>query len=144
MSDARRWLAGLALALAAAATWWLTGTVAPPDAPTDPRARHEPDYVIERFTAWSMNERGGRRYRLEAERLVHYPDDDTAHLTRPYLVQYPGDGGAPIHTRAEQGVMPGDGREILMSGDVRMVRGADPASAGGEVLAERMRIELDR
>lgn len=144
MSDARRWLAGLALVLAAAGSWWLTGTVAPPEAPTDPRTRHDPDYVIERFTSWSMNERGERRYRLEAERLVHFPDDDTAHLTRPYLVQFPEDGGAPIRTRAEQGVMPGGGREIVMSGNVRTVRGADPAAVGGEILTDRMRIELDR
>lgn len=144
MTEARRWLAGLLLALAALGSWWLTGNVAPPETFTDPRSRHDPDYVIERFTSWSMNERGERRYRLEAERLVHYPDDDTAHLALPYLVQYPEDGGAPIHTRAERGVMPGDGREILMSGNVRTIRGADPVSAGGEILTDQMRIELDR
>lgn len=144
MSDARRWLVGLVLVLAAAGSWWLTRSVAPPQTPDDPRGRHDPDYVIERFEAWSMNERGQRRYRLEAARLVHYPDDDTAHLTRPYLIQYPEDGGAAIHTRAEQGMMPGSGKEIVMIGDVRTVRGADPGTAGGEIRTERMRIELDR
>lgn len=144
MSDARRWIAGALLVLAALGSWWLTGSVAPPDSTADPRTRHDPDYVIEQFTSWSTNERGERRHRLEAERLVHYPDDDTAHLTQPYLVQYPEDGGPPIHTRAREGLMPGDGREILMSGDVRTARGADPESAGGEILTDRMRIELDR
>ena len=41
---------------------------------------HDPDYYIENFTAVGMDIDGNRQYVLEAERMVHFPDDDTSLL----------------------------------------------------------------
>ncbi len=41
---------------------------------------HDPDYYIENFTAVGMDTDGNRQYVLEAARMVHFPDDDTALL----------------------------------------------------------------
>ena len=141
--EARKLLVGLALLALALGTWWLTQRAAVmPVEDTVPGVR-EPDYVIENFLAHAMNEAGSPKYRLSAERLLHYPDDDTAHLVEPVLVQYLPDG-ARTTTRARTGVMPGDGSEILMRGDVHVTRSADAGSAGGEIRADRLRVELDR
>lgn len=141
--DARKLVLGLALIALAAGTWWLTQRAAEaPPAGTAPAAR-EPDYVIENFLARAMNEAGHPKYRLSADRLLHYPDDDTAHLIEPVLVQYLP-GGARATTRARTGVMPGDGSEIVMRGDVHVTRTGDAGHPGGEIRADRLRIELDR
>jgi len=141
-ADARKLaiIAVLAL-LAGASWWWLRGQA--PTAPAISGLRHEPDYTVENFTATVMNERGQKKYRLSAARLVHYPDDDTSHLTQPYLIQYPLQG-APTHTKADSAVVPAGAREIFMRGNVRVTRGTDAHGAGGAVRAEQMRIELDR
>ncbi len=143
MSDTRALAAILVLALVAFGSWWLSRGGAPFTAPADPRARHDPDYAIEHFTATAMNERGRKRYVLTANRLVHYPDNDTAYLEQPYLIQYP-DTGAPIHARAETAMIPGDADEIYLRGNVRVTRGADARSVGGAITSDDMRIELDR
>jgi len=143
MTDTRTLIAVMVLALLAGASWWIGRNVAPLTAVSDPRARHDPDYVIQNFSSTVMNEHGRKKYVLTANRLVHYPDDDTAHLEHPYLIQYP-EGGVAVHAVADTGIVPGDADEIYMQGRVRVTRGADTRVAGGVITADTMRIELDK
>jgi lipopolysaccharide export system protein LptC len=143
MIDARRLALGVALAALAAASWWFTRDAAQPPSAADAKTRHDPDYFVERFTATAMNELGSPQYVLTADRMTHYPDDDTAHYVKPVLVQYKATG-ARITTRGDTGVMPGDGREIVLDGNVHAVQTGDPRSAGGEIIAEHLRVVLDR
>lgn len=46
---------------------------------------HFPDYFLENFTITRMNEDGQPAYILEADRLEHFADDDTADLLRPVI-----------------------------------------------------------
>jgi lipopolysaccharide export system protein LptC len=110
--------------------------------------RHDPDYYMENFTAIGMDEEGRRKYILEAERMVHYPDDDTALLDNPHIIQYKP-GVAPRHTYSESGWMGSDGNEVLLTGNVRVIQGAAPKdgtddSAGGVLTTDKLRILLDR
>lgn len=141
--DARRLAIAAALLLLAAGSWWLTRAVGPAAPVFDGSARHDPDYTIQDFTTTVMNAQGRRRYTLSATLLVHYGDDGTSDLTRPYLIQY-REGLAPVYTRADRGLIPKDGQEIIMSGNVESAQGRDPKSAGGEIRADRMKILLDR
>jgi len=105
---------------------------------------HDPDYYMENFTAVGMDKEGLRRYILEAERLVHYPDDNTALLDNPHIVQY-NPGLAPRHTYAESGWVSSDGNEVLLTGNVRVVQGrAGKNDPGGIMTTEKMRILLDK
>ena len=136
-----RWAAVL-LALVAVGAWWNWHNER--SAPNEQApAGHRPDYTIDDFTSTVMHANGQKKYRLQAARLVHYPDDDTSHLTAPYLIQYPLQG-TPVHTRADSAVVPAGAREIRMQGNVRVTRGRDTGNAGGTLLAEQLRIELDR
>ena len=139
----RRLMIGLLLLGLAGGSWWLTHQAAEPDSVASPARKSDPDYVIEKFVAHAMTERGTRKYVLSAQRLTHYPDTDLAHLIEPVLVQYLPDG-VLVTTKGDTGVMPGDGREVVMQGNVRVRRTAASASAGGEILTERLRVELDR
>jgi lipopolysaccharide export system protein LptC len=144
MPDARKLLVGVVLFASAVGTWWLTRRAAEPIPAAITKPRHEPDYVIENFVGNAMDAHGARTYHLTAQRVTHYADDDTTHFIRPVLVQFLRREGVTATTRADTGVMPGDGTEITMTGNVHATRTAGPRSTGGEVTAERLRIELDR
>ncbi len=143
MPDAKKIIIAVLLTLVAGGTWWLSQKAAAPEAPIDGKTRHDPDYTIENFTAFVMNERGRRKYVLKAKRLVHYPHDGTSDLEQPYLIQYREDG-APTHTRADTGKLSNDAGQIIMRGNVRVSRGRDSGGPGGEIKTEKMKILLDK
>jgi lipopolysaccharide export system protein LptC len=143
MRDTRKLVLALVLAAIAASTWWFTRDAALPTGTSDVKARQDPDYIVEKYAVRAMNEQGSPHYTLTAQRLTHYPHDDTAHFIEPVLVRFQPNG-ARVTTRADTGVMPGDAREIVMNGNVHTTQAGDPRSVGGEMRAERMRIQLDR
>ena len=148
MSDRRRFFDRRKLPLVAIlvvvviGSWWFTRDVTPPEDLPDVQAKHDPDYIIEKFTATAMNESGVPRYVLSATRLIHYPDDDTAHLADPVLVQHQADG-TQTTTRSDAAVMPGDGSEIVMLGNVHGKRSGISAGVSGDLRSETLRIQLD-
>ena len=105
--------------------------------------RHDPDYYIENFTATGLDKNGQRRFVIEAERMAHFPDDDTALLDNPHVIEYEI-GFAPRHTFADSGWMNSTGDEILLTDNVRIVVEPDSRGPGGEMKAKRMRILLDK
>ena len=105
--------------------------------------RHDPDYYIENFTATGMDKNGQRRFVIEAERMAHFPDDDTALLDKPHVIEYEV-GFAPRHTYSDSGWMSSSGDEILLTGNVKIVVEADSRGPGGTMKAKRMRILLDK
>lgn len=131
-----------ALAILAAVSWWLTDSGADRNAVRNGKARHEPDYFIENFTAATMDAQGRRKHELSAVRLVHYPDDDSVELDRPHLVQY-APGEPPVHTVADRGYSTSDNKTILMRGNVRVTRGAFGGRPSGEVSTHEMQVLLE-
>jgi lipopolysaccharide export system protein LptC len=132
-----------ALLLIAALVLWLPNALVTPTVSLlDLRARHDPDHIIENFTATAMDEQGRPKYVLVARRLVHYPDDLTSHLTEPHLTQY-RPGAAPVHTRAATGLITPDQKYLLMQGEVRVTQGAAAGAAGGEVRTRELRVYLE-
>lgn len=124
--------------------WLQFGVIEQEQVVFDGNERHDPDYYIENFTAVGMDEKGQRRYVLEAERLVHYPDDDTALLDNPHIIQYEDDA-PPRHTYSESGWVSSDGNEVLLTGNVRVIQnhGGTKNSSGRVLTTEKMRIYLD-
>ena len=104
---------------------------------------HDPDYYIENFTAIGMDKKGRRKYILEAERLVHYPDDGTALLDNPHVIQYET-GKPPVHTYSESGWVSSNAEEVLLTGNVRMIQGKGAGQAGGVMTSEKMTINLKK
>ena len=110
---------------------------------TNYNQRHDPDYYIENFTATGLDENGQRRFVIEAERMAHFPDDDTALLDYPHVIEYEI-GFAPRHTYSDSGWMNSTGDEILLTGNVRIVVEPDSRGPGGTMKAKRMKILLDK
>lgn len=113
----------LALAVLAAATFWLerASRVAPEPPPGS--ARHDPDLTVERFTLQRYNLSGTRQYQLSGALLTHYPDDDSSLLTQPKMV-FDGDG-RPLHLEADTGKIISGGERVHLSGNVRAQRQGD-------------------
>ncbi len=139
----KSFFAAVILLLGVLSLWLQFGLIERAPTTLDGDARHDPDYYVENFTAIGMDEQGRRRYVLEAERMVHYPDDDTALLDNPHVIQYEA-GQAPRHTYSESGWMSPDGNEILLTGNVRVVQGRGQGGSGGVMTTEKLRILLEQ
>jgi len=131
----------LIAALAGLTFWMQSDLLFEPEDEPDFEQRHDPDYYIENFTAVGMDVDGNRQYVLEAARLVHFPDDDTALVDQPHIVQYEADR-APVHVYAETGWVSPDGDEVILTGNVRVIRGRDSSGSGGVTTTEKLRIVL--
>lgn len=99
----------LLMSLLAGLTIWLNRTVRSVAPPPPKPVVHQPDYTMEKIRIRRFNDKGELRYVLEADKLVHYPDNDLAHLTRPVITRYRPDTLAtnkprpPTRMRAERG-----------------------------------------
>lgn len=120
-------LLAVVLALAGFSIWMLS-VVNVPRSGAPPGPRHIPDYYLDHFTATAMGEDGKPLYRLMADHLDHYPDDDLKVLTRLHLVWYRP--GLPDWTvDADRGRILDHNRLVLLKGSVVMVRSATAGAA---------------
>ena len=101
---------------------------------------HEPDYYIHKFTA-TGRDANGIAYILEAKRLAHFPDDNTALLDEPRLVQYEQDTSSRT-TSSDSGLVYENGTKILLQGNVQVTQGATDTAVGSVTSADRMTIKL--
>jgi lipopolysaccharide export system protein LptC len=121
---ARSWLPLLPLLLLLAATYWLNLQVQPLPQ-TRSQQRHDIDFEVDNFSALTLNAQGRPRYTLSAERLWHYPDDDSTHLQMPKITSlYPD--RPPVITSALSGKISSKGDDVYLYDDVNVLR---PASA---------------
>jgi len=84
---------------------------------------HEPDYFVEKFALIRMNVHGDPVFRMSAQRLVHYPDDDSSEFQQPVLVSL--DPDKPLVTlRADRGSATSEGEQTHLYDNVLMTRAA--------------------
>lgn len=76
---------GILLTLAAL-TFWLRYATEFPDARSDGKYRHDPDYIINHVTVRKLDKTGTLQHTLFADELRHYPDDDSTELIKPNLI----------------------------------------------------------
>ena len=118
---------GLAAGLAMLSLWLERAANAPAGSRPDP-SLHNPDFIVERFTATTLDKSGRPESRLIAKRMVHYPDDETTELEEPRLLQLPGEG-PPVRITAERGTVTKGGEEVRLYGNVVVIREASGARA---------------
>ncbi|GIX28630.1 MAG: hypothetical protein KatS3mg123_2511 [Burkholderiales bacterium] len=122
----------LLLAALAALTYWLDRAVQPPAPDLTASLRHDPDFIAEGFSAVQLGPDGRSRYVITGRRLIHYPDDDTAHVEEPrVLITEPEK--PPVHVSARRGTITADGEHVHLMDEVRIERGGG-IEEGGAVL----------
>ncbi len=117
------WFPVVLLVAVAAVTVWLDRQVQPPEWTRDGKMRHDPDYVVDNFSATRSGPDGIVRYTLSARRMVHYPDDDTTHLDAPKLVNF-GKSNETITVTSKTALLSSNGENAYLTDDVRLVRSA--------------------
>ena len=135
-------LLGVLGAMAGLGIWMQVNLLEPAQNKTAPLPTNEPDYYIQNFTATGRDE-AGVIYVLKAERLAHFPIDNTALLDKPHLVQYQ-EGKPARQTTSESGWMSGDGSEVLLSGNVEVTQFRTDADPGSVTRTQRLSVRLDR
>jgi len=140
-STTRLFPLGLMLALALL-TFYLERAVREDETPTAAR-RHDPDYYVVNFTTTTYNPDGAAETRMSAERMVHYPDDDTTELVEPRVLQ--SKPNEPRYSvRAERGQLSRDGDEVFLYGGVLLVREASEHGPEARMTTEFLHVLRDR
>ncbi|MFZ2302513.1 MAG: LPS export ABC transporter periplasmic protein LptC [Gallionella sp.] len=122
-SHTRHWLPLLPLLGLLGVTYWLNQQVQQELAKPDSGKRHDPDAIMENFSAVKMDQQGVPRFIMNAKKMLHYPDDDSTELDTPSLTTLSA-GRPPIHILAQRGLVSSKGDEVFLHDNVRVVREA--------------------
>jgi len=131
----------LILALAAASLW-LERAVQTPERDNSAKMRHDPDFVAEEFGITKIGATGKPEFILSAERMLHYPDDESTNIVAPRLVQHPADA-TPVVIRADRGLISRNGEEASFYANVEVVRAAGEGRSELRVQTEYLQIIPD-
>ncbi len=118
----RAWAPLLPLLLLLLASYWLSLQVQPLVS-TAGEQRHDVDFVIDKLTATTLNEQGQPRLILSADKMWHYPDDDTTHLQMPHLTSFFADR-PPSRISAQSGTIGSKSEDLYLYDEVQVVRPA--------------------
>ena len=136
------WLPLAALTLLVGLTLWLDQLVQLPTAHADGRLRHDPDLVVENFSATKLGLDGRVHYTLAARKMVHYPDDDSALLESVQLEAF--EPKQPKMTiTADQGRLEQGGDRVHIEGNVVILREADVKNEPARLTTDRLLVLPD-
>lgn len=141
-SRARYWLPLLPLLGLLGGTYWLNQQVRPDSEKPDDSKRHDPDAIVENFSAIKLNEQGLPRFTMTAKKMQHFPDDDTTTLEVPRITIL-SPGQPAIHSVAKRGAVSGMGDEVFLYDDVEVLRSASQNREELRVHTEYLRIVPD-
>ena len=139
----REWSPLLPLLLLLAATYWLNQQVQPLPPKPDSSERHDPDFIISKFVATTLNEQGMPRFVMSAKEMVHYPDDDSTYLDEPQLSSFYADH-PPVYTFARRGEVSSKGDEVFLRDEVKLVRAPSDTQSGMTVTTAYLHVVPDR
>ena len=139
----REWSPLLPLLLLLAATYWLNQQVQPLPPKPDTSKLHNPDFIISKLAATTLNEQGAPRFLMSALNMVHYPDDDSTHLEEPQLSSLYADRPA-VYTSARRGEISSKGNEVFLRDEVKIVRAASAAQSEMTITTAYLHVVPDR
>jgi lipopolysaccharide export system protein LptC len=121
-------LAIFLLSILAAFTYYLAEYANRGDKVADNKVvRHEQDYFVERFTLIKLNAQGQPTFRLAADLMKHFPDDDTIEFTKPRLISL--DKSKPVITVVSESGKAGPQGDITeLFGNVVLTRAPNEMS----------------
>jgi lipopolysaccharide export system protein LptC len=129
------------LALLAGLTYWLDQLLVAPVAPRVKPPAHEPDYVVDKLLATRMNLDGRVRDTLRAERMMHFPQDDSTAMTRPRFMSFVT--GAPLAVTSNTARASSNGGDLYFEGDVTVTRAPDAGQGELRVQTQYLHVMPD-
>lgn len=100
-------------------TYWLEFASQQREVVSSGKLRHDPDYMIDHFELRRFDKQGKLQHTLRAEGMIHYPDDDSTIVRKPFLIYH---REPPTFVSAREAYVDGDGEHVQLVGDVRVTR----------------------
>lgn len=114
-------------------TYWLVRNSPVVEVQEAPKAvKGEIDYYMRKFTIKSFGETGQLKSEIYGVEGRHYRDSDTLEIDQPRILSI-SDAGRPVTSTGNRALSNGDGSEVQLMGNARVVREA-AAGIGGKVL----------
>ena len=111
-------------------TYWLVRNSPAFGAQEAPQAaKHDIDYFMRRFTIKSFDETGQLRSEIYGVEGRHYTDTDTLEIDQPRMLSI-SDAGRPVTSTGNRALSNGDGSEVQLMGNARVVREAVAGTDG--------------
>ena len=115
------WFPYALLAVLAAVTFWIDRLVQPAAGPRPEVSTDDPDYIVHGLSAVRMDSEGKVRHTLLADKMTHFPEDDTTILLEPKFVTY-AEGQGPVTVTSRRARMSGNGENVFFEQHVRVIR----------------------
>ena len=123
----------LMMGLLALGTYWLVRNT--PDAVPAEGQRavsSEPDYYMRRFGIKTFDDAGQLKSDVTGIEVRHYPDTDTLEIDKALILSYSVEGRLTTST-GDRALTNGDGSEVQLIGNARVVRDASIDPSGKEL-----------
>lgn len=111
------------LTMLAGFTFWLEHASRDDGAGSRSKLRHDADYWAESFTVRRFGTDGSPRHLLTAQRMEHFPDDDSTEITAPRLVFERAERKTVVTARMAK--LDAKGEHVRLIDDVLLVRQDD-------------------
>ena len=121
------------MGLLALGTYWLvrnSPVFTPPEAAKE--ARHESDYFMRKFTIKTFGEEGQLKSEILGTEARHFPDTDTLEIDDPRIRSLSVEGRLVTST-GNKALSNGDGSEVQLLGNARVVREASKDADGRDL-----------
>ena len=142
-SRVRYWLPLVPLIGLLGVTYWLNQQIKPEPAMPDSSKRHDPDAIVENFSATKLNEEGAPNFIMAAKKMLLYPDDDSTTLEEPRITMLSA-GQPAIHAFAKRATISSKGDEVFLRDDVEVMREASERQDSFKLQTDYLRIVPDR
>ncbi len=142
-SRARYWLPLVPLIGVLGVTYWLNQQVQPGPATPGSNKRHDPDAIVENFSATRLNDQGVPTFIMAAKQMLHYPDDDSTTLEEPHITMLSA-GQPAIHATAKHATISSKGDEVFLRDNVEVLREASKRQDSFKLQTEYLRIVPDQ
>ena len=122
----------LLMGLLAGATYWLvrstpiTGVAAVTTA-----AKHQADYFMRQFSVKTFDAMGQLKSEVKGKEARHFPDTDTLEIDQVIIRSFDKEGNLTTAT-ARNALTNGDGSEVTLMGDAKVLRAATVSASGKE------------
>lgn len=129
-------IAAILLAVVTVTSYWYSREMRRPTVRTPP-SPGTPDFIVDRVVLTQFDDSGQARYKLFAEELSYFNENDDLDLTRPRLVSLLPDQPQLQASSARARVV-NAGAQVLMQGEVLLQRAAAAGRPALTIRTERM------
>lgn len=139
----RYWLPLLPMLALLAFVYWLDSQVQQEGSSAIQNQRHDPDVIMDNFSATRMDQQGVPRFLLSARQLRHYPDDDSTELDLPRLTMLTAER-PEVRMSGKRGLVSSRGDEVIFRDDVSVVRAASAEQSALTLRTQYLRVLPDQ